>query len=206
MKLLQSSWVVSLIGCLVYLATTAAVLSSAKFEVAPSEDDALSHILAPNDDPSWKFRNPEFSQWVQELQLEKTAQATRKNQLVEWENRLLAERQELAAITKNVSQMQAEFEKNIVRLKEAEVKNLKRQAKAVADMSPDAAVNMINQMTDDDVVRLFAVMKNDQVTLLLETLSKQSKLQAQRAAGITERTRHLLSGDGSTNSVPATTP
>lgn len=198
MKFLQSSWVVSLIGCLVYLGTTAAVLSSAKFEVEPPEVEAESQLMNPGDDPSWKFRNPEFDQWVQDLRQEKAALTERRTQLGEWETRLLAERQELAAFTKTVSKMQSEFEKNIVRLKEQEVKNIKRQAKAVADMSPDAAAKLIDQMTDDDIVRLCSVLKSDQVTLLLETLSKQGNIR--RAAAITERMGHLLpSNDSPTN-------
>lgn len=205
MKFLQSSWMISLLGCLVYLATTAAVLSSAKFEVEMPEAEEESHLLEPGNDPSWKFTNPEFSQWVQDLRTEKAALEVRKTQLTEWETRLQAERQELAAVTQKVSQLQAEFEKNVVRLKEQEGKNLKRQAKAVAEMSPDTAARMLDQMTDDDIVRLFSAMKNDQVTLLLETLGKQGRAQTRRAAVITERMRHLLP-DSPTTPASATTP
>ena len=190
MRLLQSSWLISLTACIVYLATTAMVLSSVKFEgIAAGE---VADKFAPGDDPSWKFRNPEFQQWVEDLRHEKTLAEGRTAQLNELETRLQAERQELSIVTQGVAQMQADFEKNVIRLKEQEVKNLKRQAKAVADMSPEAAVAMLDQMADDDVARLFSVMKNDQVTLLLETLSKMGKTQTKRAAVITERTRHLL--------------
>ena len=206
MKFLQSTWMICLLGSLTYLATTAAVLSSVRLEAeAPVEEQTEMQKLQPGNDPSWKFANPEFSQWVQDLRLEKAALEVRKAQLTEWETRLLAERQELSTVTQKVSQLQAEFEKNVVRLKEQEGKNLKRQAKAVAEMSPDTAAKMLDQMTDDDIVRLFSAMKNDQVTLLLETLSKQGRGQTRRAAAITERMRHLLP-DNSTNPVPATSP
>lgn len=206
MKFLQSAWMISLVGSLVYLATTAAVLSSVKLEAeAPVVEETELQKLQPGDDPSWKFRNPEFEQWVQDLRQEKAALEVRKAQLTEWETRLLAERQEFSAVTQKVSQLQAEFEKNVVRLKEQEGRNLKRQAKAVAEMSPDTAAKMLDQMTDDDIVRLFSALKNDQVTLLLETLSKQGRGQTRRAAAITERMRHLLP-DNSTNPVPATSP
>jgi flagellar motility protein MotE (MotC chaperone) len=203
MKFLQSSWLVSLIGCLVYLTTTAAVLSSAKFEAETSEVEDEAQKFSPGNDPSWKFRNPEFEQWVADLRQEKAAFEVRKAQLTEWETRLVAESQELSTVTQKVAQLQAEFERNVVRLKEQEVKNLKRQAKAVADMTPDTAATMLDQMTDDDIVRLFSAMKNEQVTLLLETLSKQGKVQTRRAAAITERMRHLLPADSATPSTPA---
>ncbi len=198
MKFLQSAWMISLVGCLAYLATTAAVLSSVKVEVEiPVVENEVEKFL-PGNDPSWKFLNPEFSQWVLDLKQEKAALEVRKTQMTEWETRLLAERQELTSVTQKIAQLQAEFEKNVVRLKDQEGKNVKRQAKAVAEMSPDSAARMLDQMADDDIVRLFSAMKNDQVTLLLETLSKQGKGQTRRAAVITERMRHLLP-DATTN-------
>ena len=192
MKLLQSPLVICLLGCLTYLGTTAAVLSSAKFEAEATVIEDELQKFSPGNDPSWKFRNPEFEQWVADLRLEKAALEVRKVQLGEWETRLVAQRQELSTVTQKVAQLQAEFDKNVVRLKDAEVKNLKRQAKAVAEMTPDTAAKMLDQMTDDDIVRLFSAMKSDQVTLLLETLGKQGKGQTRRAAAITERMRHLL--------------
>ena len=192
MKLLQSPLIICLLGCLTYLGTTAAVLSSAKFEVEQPEVETEIQKFAPGNDPSWKFRNPEFEQWVNDLRLEKAALELRKVQLGEWETRLVAERQELSTVTQKVAQLQADFDKNVVRLKDQEVKNLKRQAKAVAERTPDTAAKMLDQRTDDDIVRLFSAMKNDQVTLLLETLGKQGKGQTRRAAAITERMRHLL--------------
>ena len=192
MKLLQSPLIICLLGCLTYLGTTAAVLSSAKFEVEQPEVETEIQKFAPGNDPSWKFRNPEFEQWVNDLRQEKAALELRKVQLGEWETRLQAERQELSTVTQRVAQLQADFDKNVVRLKDQEVKNLKRQAKAVAEMSPDTAAKMVDQMKDEDIVRLFSAMKNDQMNLLLETLQKQGKAQARHAAAITERMRLLL--------------
>jgi hypothetical protein len=116
MKFLQSSWLVSLVGCITYLTTTAAVLSSAKFEAEVTSAEEESHRLAPGDDPSWKFRNPEFEQWVSDLRQENAALEVRKAQLSEWEIRLHAESQELSTVTQKVAQLQAEFDKNVVRL------------------------------------------------------------------------------------------
>ena len=202
MKILQSSWVIILLSCLTYLGTTAVVLSRAKFEAQATVIETEAQKLSPGNDPSWKFRNPEFEQWVRDLQQEKAAMETRKAQLAEWETRLQAERQELNIVTQQVARLQADFEKNVVRLKDQEVKNLKRQAKAVSEMSPETAARMLDQMTDDDIVRLFSAMKNDQVTALLEMMGKQGRAQLRRAADITERMRHLLP-DPATNSPAA---
>jgi flagellar motility protein MotE (MotC chaperone) len=189
MRLLQSSWLVSLAGCIVYLATTAVVLSSVKFEgPGPAEETPVS----ASDDPSWKFRNPEFDQWIEDLKNEKVALEARKLQLAEWETRLQAEHQELSAVTQRIAQIQMDFEKDVVRLREEETKNFKRQSKAMADMAPEAAAAMLLQMPDDDAARILSVMKDDQFALLLGTVSKLGQSQTKRAAAITERMRHLL--------------
>ena len=188
-RLLQSSWLVSLTGCITYLATTAVVLSSAKFE-GPAPDEET--VMSANDDPSWKFRNPEFEQWVLDLKSEKTALEARKLQLNEWETRLQAEHQELSIVTQRIAQIQMDFEKDVVRLRDEQIKNFKRQAKAMADITPASAAAMLLQMSDDDAARMPSVMKDDQIPLLLETLSKMGSAQTKRAAAITDRMRHLL--------------
>ena len=197
-RLLQSSWVVSLAGCIMYLATTAVVLSSTKFEGPPPEEET---VFSANDDPSWKFRNPEFEQWVQDLRNEKAELATRKLQLNEWETRLRAENQELTVVTQRIAQIQSDFEKDVVRLRDEQSRNLKRQAKSMADMAPEAAATLLDQMSDGDAARLLSVMKNAQFTTLLETLGKMGPTQTRRAAAITERMQHVL--PTGTNALPA---
>ena len=198
-KILQSSWMISLIGCLVYLATTAVVLSSAKFEgIAPDDE-----LISADDDPSWKFRNPEFEQWVHDLQSERADVETRKGQLNELETRLQAERQELNVVLQRVTQIQAEFEKNVVRLRDQELKNLKKQAKVMADMAPDSAAALLIQMSDDDSARMLTVMKSEQATALLEVISKMGPTQLKHAAVIAERMKHVLPDSSATNSPSA---
>ena len=65
---LTSSWVVALVGCLIYLATTALLIRPAQFAGVRSVLAAAK--LTPDNDPSWKFKNPEFDQWVAELKME----------------------------------------------------------------------------------------------------------------------------------------
>jgi flagellar motility protein MotE (MotC chaperone) len=198
-KILQSTWMVSLVGCIVYLATTAVVLSSAKFEAIASDDE----LVSANDDPSWRFRNPEFEQWVQDLQRERADVETRKGQLKELETRLQAERQELNVVLQRCTQVQAEFEKNVVRLRDQELKNIKKQAKVMADMTPESAAALLVQMPDDDSARMLAVMKSEQATVLLEVISKMGSDQLKHAAIIAERMKHILPDNASTNSAPS---
>jgi flagellar motility protein MotE (MotC chaperone) len=180
-----------LLGGLLFFATTAALLKPSQLPVV--KVDPLAEIArAGGNEPSWKFRNPEMEQWIQEIQHEKDALNVREQQLKDLETRLNAERQEISVVTQAVYQMQMDFDKNVVRLNAQDSENLKRQAKLLSAMSPEGAAATLSQMSDDDVVRILFTMKADDASLALDTLSKSGKDQAKRAASIIERMRHTL--------------
>jgi flagellar motility protein MotE (MotC chaperone) len=186
-----------LVGGLLFLGTTVALLKPVKFEgVLTAGGAQATRALAS--EPSWKFRNPEMDQWIEEIKQEKEALNAREQQLKDLETRLNAERQEISAATQTVYQLQTDFDKNVVRLSAQDADNLKRQAKLLSSMSPEGAAATLSQMSDDDVVRILFTMKADDASLALDTLSKGGKDQANRAATIVERMRRTLP--------PTTTP
>lgn len=200
-RILQSPWVAAVLGCLLYLGITFSLIRPGNF-TPPKAPPATIH--SASDDPSWKFKNPEINQWVEQMKVEKDAVATREQQLSEWEARLDAERLEITTVTQTVARLQADFDKSIVRMDAQQADNAKRQAKLVAAMSPDGAAAMFNEMPDDDVVRILYNMKADQASAILDTMSKAGKAEARRAAGFTERLHQVL--PGSTNTVASATP
>ena len=189
LRLLKSPWVTALLACLLFLGTTAAMLAPLKLEIPLP--NAQGHASA-NDDPSWRFRNPEFDQWVEELKHEKEALSLKEQQLRELQTRLDSERAELAAVTQNVHQLQMEFDKNVVRFQKSETENLKHEAKVIAGMSPEGAAKILNEMPDDEMVRILFTMKMDEASAALDTFSKLGKNEAKRAATIAERMRMAL--------------
>jgi len=198
---LTSSWVVALVGGLVYLGTTALLIRPAQFAGIRSALSAAKQT--PDSVPSWKFKNPEFEQWVAELKMEKSDLDARAQQLQDLQSRLAAQQQEFSAATGTVYQLQADFDRNVVRIKAQEVQNLNKQAKIVAGMSPEGAANLISQMADDDVVRLLATMKVDEASLILDSMSKLGKADAKRAADLTGRLRMVLPPDTTAQARPS---
>jgi flagellar motility protein MotE (MotC chaperone) len=188
-RLFKTSWMVALIGGLLYLATTAAVFRSAQFEAPAGPVEVARSVEG---EPSWNFRNPELEQWVDEVKHEKEALAQRTQQLQELQKRLDAERLEILAVTQAVHQLQSEFDKHVVRLKTQEMENLKRQAKIIASMSPEGAAAMLNEMPEDQTVGVLFLLKPDVASAILDTLSKMGKTEAKRAAELTERMRLVL--------------
>lgn len=189
-RVLQSSWVTALVGGLLYLGVTATLITPAQFDgfQLPSSEPTASAA----DDPSWKFRNPELEQWIAEIKHEKESLAEREQQLRQLEIRLAAERQELNSVTQTVFQLQAEFDRNVLRIHEQEAANLKRQARVFSGMPPNTVAGIIRDMTDDDATRVLFYMKPDEVSAILEILGKMGAVESRRAAAISERTRRTL--------------
>ncbi|HZR19051.1 MAG TPA: hypothetical protein VFE51_17320 [Verrucomicrobiae bacterium] len=198
-RFLKSSWAVVLIGGLLYLATTAALLRPGQIEVPTPE---LEPSPAADGEASWNFRNPELEQWVEEIKHEKEALAQRAQQLQELQKRLEAERQEILAVTQAVHQLQTDFDAHVVRLKSQEMDNLKRQVKIIASMSPEGAAAMLNEMPENQTVSVLYLLKADVASVILDTLSKMGKTEAKRAAELTEKMRLVLPPPGTPASAP----
>ncbi|HUA39698.1 MAG TPA: hypothetical protein VMA35_14990 [Candidatus Sulfopaludibacter sp.] len=199
-RILQSSWFAALVGGVLYLAVTAIVLRPSQFAGARLTPSGFS----AEDDPSWKFKNPDFDQWVAQIKDEQDALALRTQQLNEWQTRLDAERQEISTVTQSVAQLQTDFDRSVIRFHAQEVDNIKHQAKLIAAMSPAGAAAMLNQMPDADAVRILFAMKPDDASLILETISKMGNDEARHAANLTGQLRRVLPLD--TNTVSSTAP
>ena len=135
---------------------------------------------------------------------EKETLALREQQLSEWQSRLDAEGQEISIITQTVSHLQSDFDKNIIRFRAQETDNVKHQAKLIAAMSPPGAAALFNELADDEAVRILFVMKTDEASAVLDTMSKLGKSEARRAAVLTGRLHQVL--PQATNAVSTAAP
>lgn len=188
-RLLQSSWIVALIGAAVYGGVTFLLVSRVRFAPQVRAATTVNHG-GPR--PSWDFVNPELGQLVAELNQQKEALASREKQLDELEARLAAERSEITVVTQAVYQMQREFDRNLVRVRDEEQANLKRLAKTYAMMTPEGAAKILKEMDDDQVVRLMIFMKEKESAQLLESLTQLGDAEVKRVALISERLRTAL--------------
>lgn len=189
LQLLQSKSVAVVVGALTYGLTTWACLQPQKqFEQAVHTLQAKQESdTAEVTGPSWSYKNPELSQMVSELKEEREAVATRARQLDELEARLNAERQEIYSVTQTVQRLRMELDKVVTRVTEEEAANLKKLGRMYAAMSPEGAARILKEMTDDQIVKLLALMKNDESAPILESLGAGGKEEAKRAVLISNR-------------------
>jgi flagellar motility protein MotE (MotC chaperone) len=185
------------VGALSFFITMFAVLKTVNFEgVKPPEPPPL----AADDNPSWRFKNPEFEQWVTQIKDERAALATRSEQLKDWENRLKAESREISTVTQTVTKMQEEFDKRVLQFKDQEVTNVKKQIKVVSTMSPEGAATVLGEVSDDEATKMLFSMKPDISGPILDAMSRLGPAQAKRAAAITQRLKDVMQG-GPTNTL-----
>lgn len=188
-RILQSPVTVVVVAALMFFFTMFAVLHAVPLgQVAV----AAKAPLIAEDDPSWKFHNPDIDQWVSQMKDEREALAVREQNLKEWEARLTAESREISAVTQAVSRTQAEFDKRVLQFTDQQKDNVKKQLKVIADMTPDGAVAMLNEMPDDEVARMLYSMKADVSGAILDAMSKPGGALAKRAAVLTERIKDIL--------------
>jgi flagellar motility protein MotE (MotC chaperone) len=185
-RILKSSWMVILIGAVVYAGSTWL------FWKTPAVVPVFARTakrLPGQPMPSWDFVNPEADQLIAELRTEKEQVDKRKQELDELAVRLEAERSEINQVTQTVARLQSEFDKSILRVQTEETANLKKLAKMYASMAPDAAASIFGSLDDDAVVKILVYMKESEGAAILESMSKTGPAASKRAGALSERIR-----------------
>ena len=188
-RTLQSPVTVMVAACLMFFLTMFLMLRTLHLGTVK---EAAKEPMMAEDDPSWKFHNPDIDQWVSQIKSERDALDTREQQLKEWETRLAAESREIAAVTQAVTHSQEEFDKRVLSFSGQQKDNAKKQLKVITDMSPDGAVAMLNEMPEDDVARLLYIMKPDASGAILDAMSKLGGPSAKRSAVLTGRIKDIM--------------
>jgi flagellar motility protein MotE (MotC chaperone) len=188
MNILQSNWVVALIGALSYMGTTIALWQAPLIDPLPAPSPVVDRMPKP----SWEFLNPEVDQLISDLENQKQALDKRERELKTLAARLETEKSEVGALTQMVAKAQAEFDRHVLRIKEQEVVNLKRLAKIYSTMTPEGAVSILIELPDDELVKQLVHMKDSETAPMLELMAAKGQDQAQRVAKLTSRMRMTL--------------
>jgi flagellar motility protein MotE (MotC chaperone) len=186
LSMLRSPWLATMVGMLLFFVTSA-VLTALKLPPPRLLEEA--HARASITGPSWEFFNPELDQLIDELRKEREAIAAKDKELKELATRLQVEREELDNTARSIRELQAEFDRDLVRLKEDEAGNLKRLAKMYALMDPASAAHIMKEMDDGVLVKIMLLMKEEQSAPVLDALAKLGSDETKRAARISETLR-----------------
>jgi flagellar motility protein MotE (MotC chaperone) len=144
----------------------------------------------------WGFWTIEIENLASDLKEEKAVYLKRMEELKQREERLNAERDELAKQRQQLEALRNDINNRIVSIQADEVKNLKTLVATYSNLTPKATLTIFKEMDDLMVVKILSLMKTDVVSTLFEEMSKQGATDpvlARRVATLTEKLRLLKS-------------
>jgi len=200
----------SLIGGLLYLAVTAALILKgykppapppAKVAKAVEKDGVSGAPLAGKtaDDlngttQSWNYYNQDIELLITYLKDTSNSFRIRQKDLDELGQRLAAERAELASVTQLVARLRDDIDKQVIRIQDDEIINVKRLAKTYAGMDPSSAAKVFAELDEKLVVKIMSQMKDDQNAAILDALAKTNAQGAKLAAALSDKLRLVATG------------
>jgi flagellar motility protein MotE (MotC chaperone) len=201
----------SLIGALLYLAVTAALILKGYKPPAPSPISKAARVEesagvsgAPlaektadelnGTTPSWKYYNTDVEFLIEYLKQTSNSFRTRQKDLDELGQRLMAERAELASVTQSVARLRDDIDRQVLRIQDDEAINVKRLAKTYAGMEPSSVAKVFAELDEKFVVKVMSQMKDDQNASILDALAKAGAQGAKLAAALSDKLRLVPTG------------
>jgi len=200
----------SLIGGLLYLAVTAALIVKGYKPPAPPpakaakvvEKDGVSGapLAGKTADElngttqSWNYYNGDIEFLITYLKETSNLFRIRQKDLDELGQRLAAERAELASVTQSVARLRDDIDKQVIRIQDDEIINVKRLAKTYAGMDPSSAAKVFAELDEKLVVKVMSQMKDDQNAAILDALAKTNAQGAKLAAALSDKLRLVSTG------------
>ncbi|MCX6863443.1 MAG: hypothetical protein NT050_11140 [Verrucomicrobia bacterium] len=211
MKSIAIPLVGSLIGALLYLAVTAALILKGYKPPAPSPISKAARVEesagvsgAPlaektadelnGTTPSWKYYNTDVEFLIEYLKQTSNSFRTRQKDLDELGQRLVAERAELASVTQSVARLRDDIDRQVLRIQDDEAINVKRLAKTYAGMEPSSVAKVFAELDEKFVVKVMSQMKDDQNASILDALAKAGAQGAKLAAALSDKLRLVPTG------------
>jgi len=168
--------------------------------IAAAKAARVKAVDAGKPEAPWGFWTLEIENLASELKDQKAVFKKREEELVQREERLNAERTELAKQRQQLEALRADINNRITSIQADEIKNLKTLVATYSNLTPKAVLTIFKEMDDTMVVKLLSLMKTDVVSPLFEEMSKQGATDpvlARRVATLTEKLRLLKSGSSS---------
>jgi flagellar motility protein MotE (MotC chaperone) len=203
----------SLIGGLLYLAVTAALIVKGYKPPAPPPAKAAKAAKVVEKDgvsgaplagktadelngttQSWNYYNGDIEFLITYLKETSNLFRIRQKDLDELGQRLAAERAELASVTQSVARLRDDIDRQVIRIQDDEAINVKRLAKTYAGMEPSSVAKIFAELDEKLVVKVMSQMKDDQNAPILDALTKTGVQGAKLAAVLSDKLRLVPTG------------
>ncbi len=201
--MLAAPWFLALVGLLSSLVVGLTMMMSAqkKLVVAPPPVEAAPVVDEKPVPPQtvFSFHTNELVEMVEDLKKQKQKILEEQKDVKALAARTMADRQEVEKIRQEIKDLRADLDKRVVEVQQEEVKNLEVLASTYTAMPPTAAVAILKEMEEDQVVKILAAMKAKAVASILSEMGRATDKSgeesvARRAARITDKLRLMKNG------------
>lgn len=200
MQMLTKPFVIAIIALVLMVGTQFVALKLYWKELFPEPDNHA--VVVTREEPEafqWGFASEYINELEMELHSRIAALDSRKEELVAYEERLVADRAEIDEIKAQVEQMREHLLEEVVKLEASETENLKRLAKTYAVLTADATVAIFRELDEATIVKILYFMKADTVGAILQEMATatgtppdQAREQVRKAAKISEMLRLFM--------------
>ncbi|RRJ98030.1 hypothetical protein Ga0100231_006350 [Opitutaceae bacterium TAV4] len=204
MKTLRSPLVVVLLGVvpgllaglgLFWIKIQPILIEARAIRAAWLAEQAAS-LAKPRPEKPWDFWTIEIDNLSSELKDARALLTKREQELTLREERLNARAAELDQARVELEALRDEIGSRLTEIEGEEMKNLKSLAQTYSNLSPKAAVAIMQKLDDDMTARLLSLMKADATGAIFEEMAQAAITDpnmAKRAAGLSERLRVIKS-------------
>ncbi len=193
MKMLTSAWGIAILGMLLNIGITLAMLLPA---IESLQDPPLEVVEKTSmAERMWGFKTEAVDELIKELKTETEKLEIDRKGVLAVQSQNAAEREELDKVRAEIVGMRTEIDSMVVEIQERELKNLKTLAQTYSAMNPSAVVAIFRELDENMAVKVLSFMKADRVGPVLGEMSKgvdtSGESLAKRAARITDKLRLL---------------
>lgn len=136
----------------------------------------------------WDKQVKDFTGLLAHLEEAKQEQNLRKKQLDDLELQLKNEREALNVLKQSIEILQAEFEKRVITVEEAEIKNLKILAESYSNMTPESVAKIFAESEESSIIKIMHFLAPETLGAILQVMSKDIAKDKENGAKI----NHLL--------------
>lgn len=200
MKILLKYWYIILCALLLSVGAAVGFLYLRKDAWMPPEVDPLAEArkksaLAAMSDSyvAWNFEVAGIEDMRTELEAERALIEAERDELEALRLQVEQERAEMVSLREEIDAMREAVRKEFNKIESSEEENLKRLARIYTEMKPAPIVKVFQDMNQELVVKIMAVMPPESAAGILEEMTKneEDRHSIERAAAITDELRRL---------------
>ena len=136
----------------------------------------------------WNKQVHEFSKILLDLKTAEEQQQERQQQLDKLAEQLSNEREALNLLKQSIEILQKELERQIILIKDSEVKNFKTLAETYTNMTPEAVAKLFAELEESSVIKVMHFLAPDVLGPILQAMAQDLAKNKEKAPKI----NHLL--------------